>query len=222
MSKVSLLFVLGLGTSCVVAEGISGPARVVDGDTLQIGDTYVRLHGVDAPEIGQPCTAPDGARWDCGTWVADQLRARIGVRHVTCETMDTDRYGRTVARCAVAGGDLGRRLVRDGLAVAYRRYSMDYAAEERAAVAARRGLHGHRVMRPAAYRRAQRASTASRTAAPDPACAIKGNIARSGTRIYHVPGQAFYARTVIRPETGERWFCTEAKARKAGWRRARL
>ncbi|MBZ0163412.1 MAG: hypothetical protein K8H74_11945 [Notoacmeibacter sp.] len=54
------------------------------------------------------------------------------------------------------------------------------------------------------------------------ACDIKGNISiNSGERIYHVPGQKYYNSTVIRPEYGERWFCSEAEARAAGWRKAR-
>jgi hypothetical protein len=55
-----------------------------------------------------------------------------------------------------------------------------------------------------------------------PSCRIKGNISiNSGERIYHVPGQLYYEDTRIRPEFGERWFCTEADARAAGWRRSR-
>lgn len=52
-------------------------------------------------------------------------------------------------------------------------------------------------------------------------CVIKGNISiNTQERIYHVPGQEFYIPTKIRPEYGERWFCTEAEARAAGWRKA--
>lgn len=55
------------------------------------------------------------------------------------------------------------------------------------------------------------------------ACNIKGNVSvRSGERIYHVPGQEYYDETEIRPEHGERWFCSEADARAAGWRRSKL
>lgn len=53
-------------------------------------------------------------------------------------------------------------------------------------------------------------------------CNIKGNVSiNSGERIYHLPGQEFYAATTIRPEYGERWFCSEAEARSAGWRKSR-
>lgn len=220
MSRLLLLFVLVLAPAFAWAQGFGGVVRVVDGDTLDVGGTRVRLHGIDAPEIGQHCTRPD-LRWDCGTWVAAEVRARIGARKVTCETMDTDHYGRTVARCSVAGQDLGRQLVRDGLALAYRKYSMDYDLDEKAALQAVRGLHGHAMRRPAAHRRAGRTQTPQAAGPTDAACPIKGNIGRSGTRIYHTPGQAFYARTVIRTEHGERWLCSEAEARAAGWRRAR-
>ncbi len=51
---------------------------------------------------------------------------------------------------------------------------------------------------------------------------IKGNVSISGERIYHVPGQAYYDETRIDRGRGERWFCSEAEARAAGWRRARV
>lgn len=62
--------------------------------------------------------------------------------------------------------------------------------------------------------------------APVPAqaetCNIKGNVSTRGERIYHVPGQKYYDDTRISPSHGERWFCSEAEARAAGWRRAKV
>lgn len=53
-------------------------------------------------------------------------------------------------------------------------------------------------------------------------CKIKGNISpNTGEKIYHVPGQEYYSVTRIRDDNGERWFCSEAEARAAGWRKAR-
>lgn len=53
-------------------------------------------------------------------------------------------------------------------------------------------------------------------------CDIKGNIAvDSGEKIYHLPGQRYYEQTKISPSYGERWFCSEADAVAAGWRKAR-
>lgn len=53
---------------------------------------------------------------------------------------------------------------------------------------------------------------------PDPTCAIKGNVNSKGEKIYHVPEGQFYERTDIKPEEGDRWFCTEEEARNAGFR----
>ena len=55
-------------------------------------------------------------------------------------------------------------------------------------------------------------------AVPQTACAIKGNISRKGAKIYHVPGSRNYDSTVITESSGERMFCSEADAEKAGWR----
>ena len=196
--------------------GPSGTIRVIDGDTIVVGDTRVRLHGIDAPELGQPCTDAQGVSWDCGTWVAREARARWQGQRTTCTTRDRDRYGRVVATCTVGQTDIGRSLVADGLALAYRKYSMAYDLEEKAAVVAGRGLHGYEMERPSRYRN----TTAPQAATGQTGCVIKGNISRSGKRIYHVPGQEHYDRTSIRTEQGERWFCTESEARRAGWRKA--
>ncbi|PBC23666.1 hypothetical protein CK226_10020 [Mesorhizobium sp. WSM4311] len=53
-------------------------------------------------------------------------------------------------------------------------------------------------------------------------CNIKGNISyNTGEKIYHVPGQEYYSETRISMLKGERWFCSEAEAIAAGWRKAR-
>ena len=57
--------------------------------------------------------------------------------------------------------------------------------------------------------------------APDSRCNIKGNVSHNnGERISHVTGQKYYEQTVITPSRGERWFCSEAEAQKAGWRKS--
>lgn len=56
---------------------------------------------------------------------------------------------------------------------------------------------------------------------PKPGCNIKGNISiTTGNRLYHLPGMEDYETTRIEPKHGERWFCTEAEAIAAGWRKA--
>lgn len=208
---------------CFLSSGaIAGPSgivsRIVDGDGLYVGGIEVRLHGIDAPESWQKCTTELGGDFACGKWVTRHLEDTYLGQHAQCETTAHDeKYDRIVARCYVEGVDIGRQLVADGLAFAYRKYSRDYYLDEKAAAANDRGLHAHRVQTPSWVR----ATRAKGRMPPDPNCRIKGNISsRSNEKIYHVPGQRFYERTGIRRENDERWFCTQAEARAAGWRRA--
>lgn len=46
-------------------------------------------------------------------------------------------------------------------------------------------------------------------------CRIKGNHSRRGDWIYHLPGMPYYDAT-----RAEAYFCTEAQAQAAGYRRA--
>ncbi len=205
---------------------LSGRPRVIDGDTIAVGGTRVRLHGVDAPESGQSCVA-GGARWPCGRQAAQALTRRLGGRKVVCEERDRDRYGRIVAVCREDGRDINAWLVAEGWALAYRRYSLEYVDEESAARAARKGVWRGEIVVPSDWRRGKRLERAARTSSPAAEaalkrCNIKGNINHnSGRRIYHMPGDRYYTRTRITPSRGERWFCSEAEARAAGWRRAR-
>ena len=202
---------------------LSGRASVTDGDSLRLAGREVRLHGIDAPESRQTCVA-GGKRWRCGAAATRALSRRIAGRPVTCQAKDRDRYGRVVAVCRVAGADINRWMVRQGWALAYRRYSRAYVGEEEGARAARRGIWKGRFVAPWRWRRGERLSgQVSKPAAEvgGRGCRIKGNISRKGTRIYHVPGGQYYARTRIDTSRGERWFCSEAEARAAGWRRSR-
>lgn len=199
------------------AQVIEGRVRVVDGDTLHVAGETIRLHGIDAPEGRQSCTGTDGRAWDCGTWATQELRALAG-RSVRCTGVERDGYGRLVARCTGPQGDLGAAMVARGAAVAYLRYAQDYIDEEKQASLAQRGLWAGAFERPETWRAEARVV---RQDAPRAGCSIKGNISSSGTRIYHLPGQADYARTRISPDKGERWFCSETEARAAGWRQAR-
>lgn len=220
MLRICSLLVLILLSAGALAD-VRGVARVVDGDTLNVAGTSVRLHGIDAPEMAQSCETPHGD-WPCGRWAQQVLQALV-TAPVTCIGIETDRYGRLVARCDAGQGDLGARMVLEGAATAYRRYSMDYVPLEARAVAARRGIwrqHGDGLTDPAEYRASRRAGSPATQELAPAGCAIKGNISGNG-RIYHRPGQRDYDRTRIDLSRGERWFCSEQEARAAGWRAAR-
>jgi len=198
----------------------SGPVVMSDGDSLRVGGSQnLRLIGIDAPELDQACTLDTGATFDCGAWVAKTVRKAFNGREAICTAQQIDRYDRPLVTCTIGGEDLGARLVREGLALTYRD-SQIYAAEEKAAILADRGLWSIEMKDPSEHRRARATNRPAQSPAPNPACTIKGNISSNG-RIYHRPGDENYARTNIRVDRGERWFCSEAEARAAGWRGAR-
>ncbi|WP_212742883.1 thermonuclease family protein [Sphingomonas sp. 2SG] len=202
---------------------IVGSARAIDGDTLRIGATRIRLYGIDAPELHQLC-GRGSRRNPCGRTAADALGRAVEGRTVTCMPMDVDRYGRTVAVCRSAGRDVGEELVSRGLAVAYRRYSTRYVGTEDVAHTKRLGMWSDVFQPPAEFRALRRGDGArpgEAVSAPNPSCTIKGNVSSKGARIYHVPGGRDYAKVRIAPPKSERWFCSEAEAEAAGWRPAR-
>ncbi len=91
-----------------------GEAR---GDTIEVHGQRIRLHGIDAPESRQLCRL-NGKPWQCGKDAANALADKIARRPVTCEDLGRDRYKRIIARCTVAGEDLGKWMVANGLALA--------------------------------------------------------------------------------------------------------
>ena len=215
MLRLSLLLTFLLVVSAQ-AQTVTGVIRVVDADTFWVGDVKVRLHGIDAPEGKQTCTLKDGSLWACGAWASDQTRGLYQGKTAVCVRTDTDRYGRMVARCSVEGRDVGADLVYSGIARAFQKYSRDYIDLEKQAMFSERGTWRARMQTPAEFR----AETRLAPPAPDASCAIKGNISGGG-KIYHIPGQENYSVTKINNSKGERWFCSEAEAVTAGWRRAK-
>lgn len=195
-----------------------GTAHVVDADTLRVGVTRVRLSGIDAPELSQRC-GPEIRKVACGAIAAEWLRRRVEGRHIICQAVDIDRYGRSVAICSVGGEDVGAAIVEAGWATAYRRYSMAYVEQEARARAVRRGIWALGFEPPADYRRERRLANVPPT--PNPRCPIKGNVGASGKRIYHMPGSQAYPEVRIDTRKGERWFCSEREAVAAGWRPVR-
>ena len=203
----------------VQAAEITGEARVIDGDTVDIGPVRIRLHGIDAPESDQPCPRASGGKWNCGTAATRRLAELIDGQTITCEARDRDHYGRVIGVCIQDGVDLNALLVREGLAWAYARFSKDYLSEEASARAEEVGIWQAEATPPWEFReqRWERAAAAS----PRPGCPIKGNINRDGERIFHTPWSPWYDRVQIDESEGERWFCDEAEAQAAGWRAPR-
>ena len=137
----------------------TGPARVIDGDTIQIAGEHIRLHGIDAPEKNQFCWI-NGVSWECGLAASGELVQLTAGKRIICREKDVDRYGRTVAVCYVGLTDVNAAMVANGWAPAYRQYSTDYVGIEQKARAAQRGLWKGEFVPPWDWRRGERLSNA--------------------------------------------------------------
>jgi endonuclease YncB( thermonuclease family) len=107
----------------ISAAELSGAAKVIDGDTISIGDTRIRLWGIDAPEREQTCQGKTGDVYECGRDAAAVLRELTRGRRVGCTEQGHDQYGRVVAVCNTESGEMNAAIVRCGWAVDYAQFS---------------------------------------------------------------------------------------------------
>lgn len=125
----------------------SGTARVIDGDSLVVDGTEVRLKGIDAPEGRQSCQR-DGRDWPCGEDARRALQQLIAGQKVECRAPEVDQHGRNLAFCTAGSRELNREMVRVGFALSY----PSFGSEEAEAKAARRGLWSGTFQRPRDWR----------------------------------------------------------------------
>lgn len=99
-------------------DDLTGPAKVIDGDSLEISGTRIRLVGIDAPEGRQDCQK-NGGSWPCGASAIGALRSKLAGRIVTCIAVEFDQYDRVLANCEVGAENVNAWLVRNGWAVSF-------------------------------------------------------------------------------------------------------
>lgn len=139
--------------SPALAQNLTGQTSVIDGDTLEIHGTRIRLFGIDAPESYQLCRGDDSLQYRCGAKAANGLFDFIADRAVRCEPVSLDRYGRTVAVCSIDGVDIASWLVRNGHAFDWPQYSKGkYANDQKEAERGGRGVWVGSYVVPWAYR----------------------------------------------------------------------
>jgi endonuclease YncB( thermonuclease family) len=95
-------------TNKPVSKTLTGAAYIVDGDTITIKKTQIRLFGIDAPELDHPYGKK--AKWG--------LIALCKGKKIRAEITEQDIHGRTVAKCYLPDGrDLSAEMVKQGLAI---------------------------------------------------------------------------------------------------------
>lgn len=115
-------------------------SRLSTATACLVGKTEIRLEGIDAPEYHQMCYDSENKAYPCGKEAYLALKKLVGTRPVRCEKVIIDKYRRQVSVCWLGEVNLNRWMVENGWAVAYTRYTRDYAAAERRAKKHRRGI----------------------------------------------------------------------------------
>ena len=207
--------IAALGTKNVIPQGESVKVtRVVDGDTIKIeGGQTVRYIGIDTPETVHPQKTVE-----CfGREASNKNKELVEGKFVQLEkdVSEVDKYGRLLRYIYVDGVFANELLVKEGFAHASS-YPPDVEYQDLLNSAQQEAQEQNKGL----WAGCGDDFVASQTS-PD-GCMIKGNISFStGEKIYHMPGQEYYEKTVIDESKGERWFCSEDEAQKAGWRKSK-
>ena len=154
MKKIILAVIILLNLNGkIIASEIYGLPIITDGDTIKILNNKIRLHGIDAPEQNQKCIK-NKKEYNCGVVATDVLVKKIGKNLVKCFTQkNKDRYNRFIGVCFVEKEDLNKWMVRNGYAIAYRRYSKDYILDEEFAKTNKLGLWSGTFLMPEKWRK---------------------------------------------------------------------
>ena len=232
-----IIFFIWLTCSPAHATDFKGVPRIIDGNTLVIGETKIRLERIGAPQTDQICLSSDGTRWTCGIDARNQLATHIAGREIKCTSNGVDAYRITLATCHLAGENLNDWMVQQGWALAYVRQSFEYIQAEKEARTQKRGLWSGAFIAPWDWDHRNKQMTilgafsvpidaqaillnpSATVSPPSPDCTIKGKISHTGKKIYHMQNQRYYSKIKMN-KRGSRWFCTPDEAEAAGWRRA--
>jgi micrococcal nuclease len=204
--------------------------KVVDGDTIDIGvngkTERLRLIGINTPEIVDPrkpveCFGREAS--DNAKKLLDGAEVKIAADPTQD---DKDIYGRLLRYVWRADGLFyNLEAVKDGFAYEYTYrlpyiYQKDFKAAQKYAQDNQLGLWADGACNKKNIIPALKNNSTAVSSSTNKNCIIKGNISSGGVKIYHLPGCSYYKQTIINESQGEKWFCTEAEALAAGWRKA--
>lgn len=193
--------------------------KVIDGDTIQVNigskKEKVRLIGIDTPETVDPrksvqCFGKEASQ------KAKKLMSGKSVRlEADATNSNKDKYNRLLRYVYLKNGTfVNEYMVKEGYAFVYLQFPFQYMTEfkqyQSEAQSASKGLWNVNACPQKAPATSEKKSE----------CVIKGNVSSTGDKIFHVPEGAYYDKTTIDESAGEKWFCSEAEAVAAGWRKS--
>jgi endonuclease YncB( thermonuclease family) len=157
MLRLVLITVIAAQFSAAFADDLIGQASIIDGDTVEIHNSRIRVFGIDAPESDQLCRNEESELYRCGQKASNALFEYINRRPLNCVEVDRDRYGRIVGVCSVEGADVADWLVRNGFALDWPKYSKGaYASAQAKAQQEQRGMWAGSFKEPWNYRACRR------------------------------------------------------------------
>jgi len=174
-------------------------ARVVDGDNIELKDgRRVRYIGVDTPEEGE-CFRDESIKINEELVMGKRVKLKFDENYM-------DRFGRYLAYVYVDGEMVNKKLLEEGageyfLDTVNEKHKQELVESANKAYKEKRGKWGK--------------------CGEGKGCVIKGNVSRMDVRYYHLPEFRHYGQTVVNFESGDRWFCSEEEAVRAGFTKAR-
>ncbi|MBR2600749.1 thermonuclease family protein [Candidatus Saccharibacteria bacterium] len=208
--------------SSITPELLYEVKSVIDGDTIKIDyegkETSVRLIGVNTPETVDPRKTVECFGQEASQYLKNLLEGKKVKIEADYSQTDRDKYDRLLRYIYLDGEDVGYMVINNGYGYEYT-YNYPYIKQseykqaQEEAEKNSRGLWAEGVCVE---------ETKEEMETTTDYCVIKGNINNKGEKIYHMPGQQYYNQTQIDTSQGERWFCSEAEAQAAGWRKSKV
>ena len=130
---------------------------VVSGNTFGYNGEFIRLYGIDVPDVRQSCKTTQGMSYACGEQSAVELNAILRNKDVTCNLGDKDMSGMRMATCYVDGDDVAALMVHDGWAIADKKQTQKYVEEEKSAYLRKAGIWNGKFQEPSRWRARQAA-----------------------------------------------------------------
>ena len=151
--SIIIIFIYLMNSSFSFSKDVYTPLKIIDGYTIIINSEKIRFYGIDTPEMKQKCKDKSGLSYPCGLVATNELKKIIISGKLFCKKKTTDRYRRSISTCYVNGIDISSLMVKNGWALAYRKYSKDYIDEENEAKQKKIGMWAGKFMAPWKWRR---------------------------------------------------------------------